>query len=386
MAFELKNIIASEKSILFQTNSGVFVGNCEESNYIDPEGTSNPDNNKWNFIVEASNQMIENLYPLSAFSMQSYQYKTKPSNRSGSISDFREVFTPTEVNIQDICQFFSFGYMLSDITTKGVDIRDITYSGYIPKINITRSEQLPKTYVYPSSAIIIGGGEAESEVRCVPIYNLSGVQYNYIDECPLDLEYYGYDRDLTDTDSYYYSFGDTFNCKNAYDDTYSLNSFVNSGASTQEVSANLIKARQYYGIGSTGGALYAIYKNNTEYNSAINTLSGGVTYGMTPDANYNLTGSTFDIPMNTKSETSGTIYDMFENVEELYSLNILSDTTKHKANLYSINIQNANLNTSSIAVSTQETVKRNINRIIENMVKNVTPANTQLFNIYWNGE
>jgi hypothetical protein len=72
-----------------------------------------------------------------------------------------------------------------------------------------------------------------------------GKKYNFIEECPLDFMYYGYEKDNLSA-SYYNVFGDTIHTKNAYNYNYSVQSILTSATSVSCVSATLYNARTYY--------------------------------------------------------------------------------------------------------------------------------------------
>lgn len=381
---QLNKVIAADKAIYFETNEGIFVGHNDPTNIMNPIASLSPEYNKWNFNILETNTMISNIYPLSAFTIQSYQYKRSPLNRQNNISDHLSIFGLSDMYMKG-CQYFNYGYLLSDLTDKTLLTdrlkfnNDLFVTSYLERTNIPVD-----TYIYPALSTIISDITSGSNTM-VPLYNLSGVKFNYIEECPLTFKYYGYEKDNT-SGSYYYAFGDSFNAKNQYNHNYSLSAITMSATNTSGVSATLTDARRYYDINTTGDTLYLVYKNNQYYNSGRVSLSGtGVTFNMTPTASFASTGAIIDIPLITNTVLSSNPVNNYDNVETIYSVNRLKDINVHKSNLFSINIQNANIDSSSLSAEDKENIKKSLSNILETLLKNVIPANTQLFKIYWNG-
>jgi hypothetical protein len=248
------------------------------------------------------------------------------------------------------------------------------------------------TYVYPSSAIIILDNNPTADTTSgqnafVPLYNLSAIQFNFFEELPLAFKYYDYEPLLT-TSSYYYLYADSINAKNQYSYDYSTRSIVTSTTDTTHVSATLNNARTYYNIGSTGDLLYTIYRNNLYYSTsaAVDLAGTGITFGMQPTSSFASTGTIVDIPLSNSTLLTSSIINKYDNVEVINSINRIKNLTGHKSNLFSINITNANINSAPLSADEITNIKNELSNIIENIVKNVIPANTQLFKIYWNGQ
>jgi hypothetical protein len=287
-----------------------------------------------------------------------------------------------------MCQYFDYAYLLTDITNKSLSGEHLFVNSDVFATSYLSTVELPiKTYVYPSSANIMSSNSSSGEYTYVPLYNLSGINFNFIEECPLDFSYYGYEKDSS-TSSYFYVYGDAVNAKNAYNHNYSLDSRVTSTTNTSSVSATVNSARTYYDIDSTGDLLYMVYKNDLKYQTSSSTsLSGtGVTFGMTPTSSFQSSGNIVDIVGLSSSTLSTSVINRFDNVEVIASINRISDTEGHKSNLFSINIQNSNIDSSPLSSNEKEYIKKSLSTIIESVIKNIIPANTQLLKIYWNGQ
>lgn len=383
----LKNLISSDNVIMFETNEGLQVGHVESS---DMKNTITD----YNLIVSGNVSIpLNNMYPLSSFIIQSYQYEKIPSERQNNINDFLNIYAPDTTYVKG-CQFFNYGYLLSDLTDKSISVDSMSFSGDIFSTSYTTKTEMPiDTYVYSSldkitSSPYASTGTVCGEYTAIPLYDLSGVRFNFINECPLEFKYSGYNVDSTS--AYSYIFADSVNAKNNYNYNYSVESIVTSSVNISAVNAELRNAREYYNIGTTGDLLYMIYKTNKHYASpssvSLSSNITNVTFGMNPTSAFATSGSIIKIPMSTMTSLSSNIYEQYDNVETIYSINRIKEPITHKSNLYSINIQNANINSSDLTDVDKTTLKRNLSNIMENMIKNISPANTQLFKIYWNGQ
>lgn len=395
----LNNIIASDNVVIFQTNDGMFVGHNDFTNIMDPINTDDPlikYANKWNFnSLDAAyiRYMHANIYPLSAFTLQSYQYKKSPTTRENNVDDFIDIYGPTSPPLK-CCQYFDFSYFLTGLTLDSIAYDKMFFNSDIYATYYIQKAIMPiNTYVYPSSSIITSGTNptniaTSGESTLVPLYNLSGIQFNFIEEFPLTFDYYDYEP-LT-TSGYYYVYADTINAKNQYSYDYSVRSVLTSTTNTSNVSAYLTNARTYYDINSTGDLLYAVYKNDMYYKTAgsvsLSSDTTGVTFGMVPTSSFASTGNIIDIPLSNSLVLTSSSVNKYDNVEVIQTINRVKDISWHKSNLFSINIKNANLNTAALSADDISNIKNSLNNIIESVVKNVIPANTQLFKIYWNGE
>lgn len=382
---QLNKIIASNNSILFETNIGILVADTELSNVINPNAISNAKYNKWNFTDISRDTMVGNLYPLSSFKAQSYQYKKESVDRQNNIEDFVNVYGPDEMFVKG-CQYFDYGYSLSDLTTKSITYDTYVFSDNILEAPILTTAELPtNTFIYPAKSII-ETDTTSGKTTFMPLYNLSGVSFNYVEELPLDFSYYGYDNTAS-LSAYNYLYADTFNTKNQYDNNYSVSAVVTSTTDNNNVSAYLTNARIYNNIGSNADVLYLVYKNNRYYDTAsVDISSTGVVFGMTPTSSFASTGNIAELPISSSTILSTDVIHKYDNVETIASINRIKNSDGHKSNLFSINIQNSNIDSSSLSATVKADIKKTLNNLIEGVIKNIVPANTQLFNIYWNGQ
>lgn len=390
----LNNIVASKNAIIFNTSDGIFIGHNDISNVMDPVFGDYTYANKWNFnVLDTNNYMHANMYPISAFTLQSYQYKKSPALRQNDVDDFIDVYGPTSPLLK-CCQYFDFSYFLTGLTLDSIAYDCLFFNPDLFATSYIQKTIMPiNTYVYPSSAVITSGSNptnmaTSGESTLIPLYNLSGVQFNFIEELPLDFGYYNYEP-LT-TSAYYYVYADSLNAKNQYSYDYSVRSVLTSTTNTSNVSAYLTNARSYNNINTTGDILYIVYKNNMYYKTqgsiSLSSNTTGITFGMVPTSSFASTGTIIDIPLTTTQVLTASPINRYDNVEVISSINRIKELSVHKSNLFSINIKNANINTASLSADDISNIKNGLTNIIESVIKNVIPVNTQLFKIYWNGQ
>jgi len=382
---QLNKIISSNNSVLLETNVGMIVADIEPTNIIDPNANTGAKYNKWNFTDIVRDTLVGNLYPLSALRVQSYQYKKEPLERQNSISDFVNIYGPEEIFSKSV-QHFDYGYSLSNLTSKNMSFDTYEFSDNTFATPTLTTAPLPiNTFIYPAQSII-QTDPTSGKNTFMPLYNLSGLYFNYVEEFPLDFSYAEYDNSNSMLE-YTYVFGDTFNTKNQYDNNYNLSSFITSTTDNYNVSGYVTNTRSYNNIGACADVLYLVYKNNRHYDlTDTDITSTGVVFGMTPTSSFASTGNIADIPVQNSTILSSDITHRYDNVETIASINRIENLKGHASNLFSINIQNSNIDSSNLASSVKDDIKKTLNNLIEGVIKNIIPANTQLFKIYWNGQ
>lgn len=396
---QLNKIVNGQFGTLLDTNEGIYVVNQESSiTDMTPNAVSDNNINKWNTVDITNGVTYANTYPISAFLLQSYQFKYGPIQRTNTKADYVDTFAP-RTSYNDICQYRDYAFMLSDLTLTGPKSKIVeeTMDPFDLPTPILKELDI-KTYVYPSSGTI-SLDALSGDNTMVPLYNLSGIPFNYFCEIPLSYKYFNYD--LAAQDDYFSVYADTFNCKNSYDFNYGVRSILTSAGSTTSISGYIDYCRDYTKIDCNGDLLYLVYNTNKFYEtSAAQAISGtGITFNMTPTSSFFITGNIADINMSpiltlsaktNYSSISGNIYDLYECVEVLNNINSINrirSQLNHKSNLFSINIQNANvINNSGLTEEEKTNIQTSIKNIIKNIYKQFVPANTQLFNIYFNGD
>lgn len=442
-SIQLNNIISTDKVKIFDTNQGVFIADVESSKTFNINDDLNTNGdiiyNRSNMLDVLRNTMIQNYYEIDDFDGQTFRSPLPRNEWTNTPSDFAKQYNADDLPYQSITQMGGYGFLLSDETIDG--LRDESFN---TSAEIYETINSPvNTYVYPpSDEIVLCGVPEDSGVEygdwdlsgtMIPLYNLSGISYNYLGEVDCVNRYFNY---VTPT-----FYANHTNTKTHLNQNYDTGSMVTSSVNVSSVSATMINTRVYNKIGSSDDLLYMTYKHSRDYTSlptlvdgreyndySFETLSsahltdinmsgystiipdsvmvtgvsggptlssGGFTSGGTP-----ITGWVFPEPEVGVSiietpiipSTGDEFANKFNYIESI-GVNTLGGLGKydtqsvHKTNVYSINIQNANIDSSiDITDDVRNKMKKSISNIIKNMVESCTPVNTQLIDINWNGE
>ena len=183
-----------------------------------------------------------------------------------------------------------------------------------------------------------------------PKYNLSSIAYNYMLEVPVDMaNYNNYDDGEIKAD--------VFIGKNAFSSQYSMQM-----ASRKKLDA----ARDYCGIGSCGGKVFLKYLDNVNWAGTDVQDDGEMKY--------------FDMLSGVQPE-----FGDYQKVEIIDSIDRFESNCKHKSNLFSISITDSSINSlpdPTVVGQLKQDIKNNIRRLVDMLA----PANTQLFDVYFNGD
>ncbi len=374
----LKSMTVGSKARIFETTTlGTFVADIQSTESMNPTNHIDPANNQGNMFDLINNNLIHNIYPIDSVRVRSSHFRKKQSEQTGHVSDYVETYIP-HVEYNNITQYNDHTFMLSDLTLESPQspyLIDMDTSAKWPAIVYTYAIQsIPNhTYVYPSSGVITS--EITSLSALLPVYNLMDIKYNYLAEIPMAQDYFFFNDGQV--------LGTAFNMKNEYDTFYNMNSIVIS-TDSNHVSASLGECRSYKKIGYTGDVLWASYKIDQQYFS--NAQVEAITMpNEAPSPSANIT----NIPMSGTILSGYEDHRAFEMIETIKSINRFKPITGHKSNLYSINIQNAGINTIDddlLSQSDKDDLKKSVNNIIKDMITAIMPLNTQLFNVYWTGE
>lgn len=215
------------------------------------------------------------------------------------------------------------------------------------------------SYVYDPNGIAFYDSYALSSLNTTYYNNLSsisvlvtGVPFAYMSEIPLDIVYLDYDNGIM--------FADSFSLKNMYDYQYNVDGRM-------DTSGKFINNTRYYSkIGSNNSDIWASYKVGKNFIST--------------DPIADIMGVT------ETTSTTGNILNTYEFIERIDGVNRLGGEKLHKSNIYSIRIRNSGLNERIVDATQREYVQSSINNIIREMMKKITPINTQLWKIDWDGE
>jgi hypothetical protein len=359
----LQRITTGLKAKVFQTNLGLYASHIDPTNTFDPDDSNYADHNMWSAVDVTNNALLRNIYPIDQFYLRSYHYAKTASEQTGAVTDYIDEYAPDTTYLK-ITQNNSVGYAITDAIINA-SIRTRTLSSAIDDY----VSQQVNTFIYaPVSAIALS---AENQI---PIYNLSGLPYNFMGEIPMNFKHFDYQDDLLWINS--------TNLKNMYDHQYATSAIITQTGDlyANTVSASIQATRTYSDINTTGGITYLVYKHDKSFIS-----DAEVSIGRDPTSTPTSATLIAQIPMTSSIETSGLsrAYN-YQMVETVNSINRYDNVKGHKSNLYSLNITNTNLSTLPLSISTD--LKKSINNMVREMIMNITPANTQLFNIYWEGQ
>lgn len=185
--------------------------------------------------------------------------------------------------------------------------------------------------------------------------DLSGLMYNKLIEIPEDTIYNEYQKGYIQCDQIL--------MKNHLDYTYTLS----IGSDTY---SSISGCREYCNIGVCGNQLYATYRNNISYQKkSSETIDGLVN-------RYSLSALQ---PKNSYT---------YQYIEVINSWNKYdaSKVEGHKSSMFSISLIDTGLNESSINEDAKQKLRQNITNSIRTIVDAISPANTQLFNVYFEGK
>lgn len=328
--------------------------------YNDTIMSYDKNHNKSSLYDNTTNNIIHNLYDIKDICFKSNIKKTITSNSekdSFKSENYVDIYGP-QINSDPLgfVQVNDYIYCLSKRTTEGcffkkttlsdsknTDVIDSLYSWQLNSDNL-------KTYTYYWKD---NSGKLTPEAFKTGVI-LNNIKYNYMFEIPVNSEY----QDFENGDIH----SDIFQTKNVYDSYYSMNMISNH--------YTIDNCRNYCGIGKFDNTIYLKYYDNVQYKGSwvsnkTDPFDGTIT-----------TYNTNENKMNSK--------DKFQKIETITSVNRFRSSVKHKSNLFSIDISNTNIdinNNDSYVKKIKQDIKNNIREIC----KKITPVNTQLFDVYFNG-
>lgn len=307
--------------------------------------------NKYSLFDVKTNNIIHNLYDIKDLCLKSDIKKSvilSSSFEGYKSENYIDIYGPqlTE-NPIEFTQIGQNTYCLTKQTSEGPffrqttleeshentsDIIDSTYSYFI------ENEKL-RTYTYKSNDYAVLSDNFQTRI------NLDGIKYNYMFEIPLNNEV----NDFESGDVH----ADIFQNKNVYDPYYSMD---------MDGTTSIKNCREYCGVGNGCGTLYLKYYDNQKY------------YGQYLNEENNIS----NYSMTQEKEK----YD-FQKIETMTSINRFRNNIRHKSNLFSLELRDTGLN--SVQNENVDKIKQDIKNNIREMVKHTSPANTQLFDIFFSG-
>ena len=232
MRLKLDRIATGSKSKFVKTDQGVFV--CDiEKDYETFDADSGKLENCFCILDGNKDVLLKNIYHISDF--------TRSSNSFGTSYE--------KTHYSSIAQWENVAIGLTSLSDMG-----ITYNRYDDVFGGTKPVQHGNILaVYPPSGMI-----NEDDENLKPIWILSGVDFNFLEESPVEFEYYDFRTGVM------YSNG--FNMKNMYNNDWTVESTVVTSNVLSACSGTIGHTRYYTDINSDGDqVIYDVYRYTNEY-------------------------------------------------------------------------------------------------------------------------
>lgn len=281
-----------------------------------------------------------------------------------------------------ICQFENYAYGLTQMTNQSPVILsvvmnnnsnfDITYHYNLSNDTIQTftcpkpDEVLPSYADATSYDQLIEDSYDLSDTVISTIFNakrsFKNIMHNYVVEIPEDKEWNDYSKG--------YIQSDMLITKNHLNYSYTMD---------MDANFNLSGCREYCNIDVCGNQLYMTYRDNIDYSSGI---QDSITYvgGVVDSSQYDSTMLTTDMQLVKKPYG-------YQHVEVLDSWNRYDGKPNagHKPSMFSLRLVDIGLNESTINEEAKAKLRENIRKNVRAIIDSITPANCQLFNIYFEG-
>lgn len=343
-----------------------FFGDIGEYDVMSDKYNSNVQS----FYDMTNGMIIHNLYNVN-------KTKIKTTSKQIGSTGYQDIFVPYISNdFMHICQFKSYAYGLTpEYSTnpcmKYIQLND--YTDFDTTYHNKLSSDCTHTFLYPHveeidatcssyNSIIEKYGDLSnsiiSSIFC-PTRDMLGICHNYIVELP---EYGKYNNYIDG-----YIFGDAIMAKNHLNYQYSMNVDANY---------NLSACREYCSINTCGNQLYLTYRDNVNYQKT------------SEERKIYYQNDTNQLSINQLNMSKHQTQYSYQHVEVINSYNKFDNAknTGHKSSMFSLKLHDTGLNESTIPENIKKNLRQNIVNNVRMIVENLIPANTQLFNIYFDGK
>ena len=338
--------------------------------------------NKASFFDIDNNKIIHNLYELPKSKLKT----TAVKHSSISVSTEKiDMYVPSiSDDFIHIAQFDNYAYALTKMMKQDPIILSTVMNnkaGFDVSYHYSLSNDRQLTFTHPMPDEVIGGGYQTytemidnqgplSDWAISTVFSikrdLDGIERNFIVEIPEDKRYNDYTKGYIQCDQIV--------AKNHLDYTYTLS--VESKASF-----NVLSCRDYCNIGVCGGQLYLTYRDNVNYRQTSNSHT--LTYNDNRETAYDESIYKYTLP---KRQDKGTY--SYQHVEVIDSWNRWDSAgnARHKSSLFSLKLIDTGLNESTFPQTIKDKLRQNIKNNVRSIIENMIPANTQLFDIYFDGK
>lgn len=250
MAIRVDDIVVTEKNVLLLSGGHQFIVDIERESDSSDSENSNRQRNPWNFY-SSDGELYHNIFNTNAFDIRTQVLTGSTRHSPNNSRSHERIYMPSDVSYVGICQFYDNGYSITDFTNSSIS-SDISSSGgyctYSSDDGFIRYD-VPEAYENPT----------ECYIAPKYLYDVdSGVQF--MTEYPLNGMY----SDFGDNESEGRPtlFADSVLTKYWLDSNYSVSSYEINDETENTTYSNFRQFRTYYGIGTTGNSIYAVYRNN----------------------------------------------------------------------------------------------------------------------------
>lgn len=358
-----------ELSILY---TKTFFGDIGEYPTMSQKNASN----KLSFYDKDHKVIVHNLYEVSKTKLKTTSTKSTPLKYG--TTEKLDIFCPQISNdFVNVVQFSNYAYgltkstlaqpMMLNVQMNNTTTFDSTYHYVIssnhdlmfasPRPNEICSNTSTYTEIIDANPTL---SNYLLSTAFRPKIDIQGVLHNYIVEIPEGGEYNDYMAGHIQADLVL--------AKNHLNNLYTMSA---------DVDRQLSGCREYCNIGVCGGQLYMTYIDNINYQR----VGTPVEYDSVDANGTHMALSTINVE---KVETPYT----YQHIEVVDAWNRYDGSTaaKHKSSMFSLRLIDTGLNSSTITDAVKIKLRQNIMNNIRNVIDKIVPANTQLFNIYFEGK
>lgn len=329
--------------------------------------------NKESFYDITHGIIVHNLYNINKTKIKTTAKKYSSSLTS---TEYQDIYIPyISSDFIHLCQFKSNAYGLTHehknnlqmpyINMNNASKFDTTYHSVISSDEIhtflyPRPQELNSSCSSYTGVVDIAGELSNCAISTIFQLgrDLRGIQYNYIVELPENSKHIDYTKG--------YILGDAIATKNHLNYQYSISA---------DSDYNLSGCREYCNIDVCGNQLYLTYRDNVDY--SVGSISN-VTYF---DGTSKLSVNAYQMEKIRKNYN-------YQHVEVIDSINKFDGDANggHKSSMFSIRLFDTGLNEATIPETAKQKLRQNVINNVRTLVENIIPANTQLFNIYFDGK
>lgn len=335
---------------LKRITTGSFTKVIESSDQVHILQKNNPaDIDPFTFMIidPVTDEKLGNIF-------KSSQFKMDHSN----IPNGAEVVRSPKSAWKHIAQCAETSFNLKEATTNGVSwtlTNDTDFSNENLAIAIYNPDEvgIPATNFNATSSVWLF---------------LDGLPFNFISNQPLNKTFYDYKLGILDASS--------IKTKNMYNHDYSVSARFIVENPTDTI-GQIVDTRDYTNVRAGGNDIWMSY-------TVGSALSGRLTNTTITSGLIQTEGTPILKMTEYVNVTSGVF--AYEMVERFKGVVLLESTGIHKSNVFSIKITDSQLNTAITDTELREFIQNGINTVIKELMQKITPANTQLFSVIWEGQ